>query len=82
MTTLPPTFFYDPECCDDNRYDMRPWFYATDWKYQFEIIDERVNDILANKENELIRIEHRKKSVVDDNEDLACPEIHISLPRS
>ena len=39
VTTLPPSFFYDPESCDDNRYDMRPWFYATDWSYQFDIID-------------------------------------------
>ena len=33
--TLPPSFHYDPESCDDNRYDMRPWLYATDWSYQF-----------------------------------------------
>jgi hypothetical protein len=24
---------------------MRPWLYATDWSYQFEIIDERVKDL-------------------------------------
>lgn len=34
-TTLPPSFYYDPESCDDNRFDMRPWLYATDWSYQF-----------------------------------------------
>ena len=35
VTTLPPSFYYDPESCDDNRFDMRPWLYATDWSYQF-----------------------------------------------
>lgn len=42
---LPPSFHFDPESCDDNRYDMRPFFYATDWSYQFQIIDERVKEI-------------------------------------
>ena len=42
VTTLPPTFHFDPEGCDDNRFDMRPHLYATDWSYQFKIIDERV----------------------------------------
>jgi len=43
-STLPPTYYYDPESCDHNRYDMRPFMYATDWSYQFEIIDERVKE--------------------------------------
>jgi NAD+ synthase (glutamine-hydrolysing) len=43
MTIITPAFYYDPESCDDNRYDMRPIMYATDWSYQFNIIDERVN---------------------------------------
>ena len=45
MTTVTPSFHYDPESCDDNRYDMRPIIYATDWSYQFKIIDERIKDI-------------------------------------
>jgi len=45
MTIITPTFFYDPETCDDNRFDMRPIMYATDWDYQFKIIDERVKQI-------------------------------------
>lgn len=46
MTVITPSFHYDTECCDDNRFDMRPIIYATDWSYQFQIIDERVKDIL------------------------------------
>ena len=53
ITTLPPTFHFDPEGCDDNRFDMRPHIYATDWSYQFKIIDERVEEILE-KEKELL----------------------------
>jgi hypothetical protein len=45
MTIVTPSFHYDPEACDDNRYDMRPIMYATDWSYQFKIIDERVEAI-------------------------------------
>jgi NAD+ synthase (glutamine-hydrolysing) len=29
--SLPPTFYYEPESCDPNRNDMRPFIYATDW---------------------------------------------------
>ena len=45
MTVLTPSFHYDEEGCDDNRYDMRPMMYATDWSYQFQIIDERVRSL-------------------------------------
>ena len=41
-TILPPSFHFDQEGCDDNRLDMRPFIYATNWSYQFEIIDQRV----------------------------------------
>ena len=43
--TLPPTFLYDPECCDHNRYDVRPFMYATNFSYQFDIIDQRVKEL-------------------------------------
>lgn len=43
--TLPPSFHFDPESCDDNRFDMRPHVYSTDLMYQFDIIDERVKEI-------------------------------------
>jgi hypothetical protein len=31
---------------------MRPFMYATDWSYQYEIIDERVNEY-KSKQNEV-----------------------------
>lgn len=49
MTIITPAFYYDPETCDDNRYDMRPIMYATNWEYQFKIIEERVRQILQKK---------------------------------
>ena len=49
MTIITPSFHYDPEACDDNRYDMRPMMYATNWEYQFKIIDERVRQILEKR---------------------------------
>jgi NAD+ synthase (glutamine-hydrolysing) len=49
MTIITPSFYYDPESCDDNRYDMRPVMYATNWEYQFKVIDERVRQILSKK---------------------------------
>jgi hypothetical protein len=45
VTILPPAFHYDPESCEDKRFDMRPWLYATDWSYQFDIIDDRVKEL-------------------------------------
>lgn len=39
MTTITPSFHYDPESCDDNRFDMRPFLYETDWNHQFSEID-------------------------------------------
>jgi NAD+ synthase (glutamine-hydrolysing) len=44
MNTLTPTFHYNPEGCDDNRFDMRPILYEADWGYQFEILEERVRE--------------------------------------
>ncbi len=40
MTTITPSFHYDPESCDDNRFDMRPFLYETDWSLQFAEIDD------------------------------------------
>ena len=50
MTTVTPSFHYNPEGCDDNRYDMRPILYSTDWSYQFEVLDERIKDILEDQQ--------------------------------
>lgn len=62
-TILPPSFHFDPESCDDNRYDMRPYIYATDWSYQFEIIDERVKEIISK--NESLSLDNRSASVTE-----------------
>lgn len=42
VTTLTPSFHYDPESCDDNRYDCRPFLYETDWRHQFTQIDQKL----------------------------------------
>ncbi len=62
-TILPPSFHFDPESCDDNRYDMRPYIYATDWSYQFEIIDDRVKEIVSK--NETLNLSNRSASVAE-----------------
>ena len=46
MTTITPGFHYEPVGCDDNRLDMRPLLYETDWAHQFEQIDMAVEKIL------------------------------------
>ena len=45
MTTLTPGFHYEAEGSDDNRLDMRPIFYETNWEYQFTKIDEEIAEI-------------------------------------
>jgi hypothetical protein len=56
MASMTPIFHFNPEGCDDSRLDQRPIIYATDWSYQFEILDERVR--------ELARVTTRK---IEDN---------------
>lgn len=43
MATLTPSFHYYPEGCEDNRLDLRPMFYETNWDYQFDMIDRKVH---------------------------------------
>ena len=45
MATMTPIFHFNPEGCDDSRLDQRPITYATDWGYQFQILDERVKEL-------------------------------------
>lgn len=45
MSTLTPSFHYYPEGCEDNRLDLRPMFYETNWDYQFDLIDRKVREI-------------------------------------
>ena len=42
MSSITPGFHYEPAGCDDNRLDMRPIIYETNWEYQFEILDKEV----------------------------------------
>ena len=42
---MTPIFHFNPEGCDDTRLDQRPLIYATDWSYQFEVIDERIKQL-------------------------------------
>jgi hypothetical protein len=87
VTTLPPTFFYDPESCDDNRFDMRPWFYATDWSYQFDIIDERVREMKIKEEGSTqsnllpaTQRHERRKSYCERDEHQELIHINVILP--
>ena len=47
---MTPAFHYDPETCDDNRLDMRPIIYETDWAYQFSLLDEKVQEVKRNED--------------------------------
>ena len=49
MATVTPGFHYEPEGCDDNRLDMRPILYETDWEYQFGLIDKQVAEIMKEE---------------------------------
>ena len=84
VTTLPPTFHYEPEGCDDNRFDMRPHLYATDWSYQFKIIDERVQEILK-KESSIIAPDYDQGVLISRAEHVLkfndSPEQVIDLPK-
>lgn len=78
-TILPPCFYYDPESCDDNRYDMRPWIYATDWSYQFDIIDERVREIKLKIDEHMML---RRKSCNSIDQEQGGENINVILPPS
>ena len=42
MNTVTPSMHFQPTSCDDNRFDMRPILYISDWKAQFDEIDRLV----------------------------------------
>jgi NAD+ synthase (glutamine-hydrolysing) len=42
MTTLTPSYHAESYSPDDNRYDLRPFLYPSDWKRQFDSIDKDV----------------------------------------
>lgn len=45
QTTVTPAMHFQASSCDDNRYDMRPFLYNTDWTFQFKEIDKRVKKL-------------------------------------
>eukprot|EP00118_Oscarella_pearsei_P009518 m.54994 g.54994 ORF g.54994 m.54994 type:complete len:860 (+) comp34441_c0_seq2:13-2592(+) len=42
MTTLTPSYHAEDYSPDDNRFDLRPFLYNTQWEAQFRAIDEEV----------------------------------------
>lgn len=42
QTVLTPAVHMETYSCDDNRYDLRPFLYNTEWTAQFRGIDEIV----------------------------------------
>lgn len=59
---------------------MRPWFYATDWTYQFDIIDERVREIKSKAfEHSMLR---KKTCHYADSEQPETTAINMILPPS
>ena len=43
MTTLTPSYHAEKYGTSNDLFDLRPFLYKTDWKYQFKIIDEKVS---------------------------------------
>jgi len=46
MTVVTPSYHAENYSPDDNRYDLRPFLYRVDWKWQFEAIDADVKAAL------------------------------------
>lgn len=46
LTTLTPAYHAENYSPDDNRFDLRPFLYNTDWQRQFAAIDAAVKDEL------------------------------------
>lgn len=42
MTTLTPSYHAENYSPDDNRFDLRPFLYNTQWGWQFRCIDNEV----------------------------------------
>ena len=47
MTTITPSYHAEAYGADDNRFDLRPFLYRTDWKWQFQRIDAHVEKSLS-----------------------------------
>lgn len=42
MTTLTPSYHAENYSPDDNRFDLRPFLYQSNWPWQFHCIDQQV----------------------------------------
>ena len=49
MAVLTPSIHCEAYSADDNRYDLRPILYETNWHYQFNKIDEVITEKTRRK---------------------------------
>ena len=47
MTTLTPAYHAENYSPDDNRFDLRPFLYNTQWPWQMRLIDEEIRRLQA-----------------------------------
>jgi len=45
MTVLTPSYHMEAYSPDDNRFDLRPFMYPSDWTWQFRQIDQHVKQL-------------------------------------
>ena len=53
MTTLTPAYHAENYSPDDNRFDLRPFLYNTQWSWQMRLIDEEVRRLQAAETSQL-----------------------------
>ena len=49
MTTLTPSISVGNNTAEDNRFDMRPFIYRSNWDHQFKCIDQKVEELLTER---------------------------------
>lgn len=54
MTTITPSYHAENYSCDDNRYDLRPFLYNSNWTWQFERIDALAKELEQQRAQEAI----------------------------
>ncbi|XP_012279665.1 probable glutamine-dependent NAD(+) synthetase isoform X2 [Orussus abietinus] len=59
MTILTPSCHAEIYSPDDNRFDHRPFLYNHTWKWQFNAIDEQVNQIVRSEQHLMNELEVR-----------------------
>ena len=52
MTVVTPSYHAENYSPDDNRYDLRPFLYRVDWKWQFDAIDADVKAFLESHQKQ------------------------------